>query len=125
MRNAMRVLILGLIGLAACGGGDGQTVSERCTESAQVLCDRIYECFTAAEREEAGLPATEAGCVTSIEAEAGCARATASTYCEGNRRYHADEHEDCIEQMRTASCGQISSDTDSPAPACDRICTVE
>jgi len=146
----MRLLIVVSLSFAACfGGGDDdepnvpdagtgidsgngngsgesrRTVSERCTLVAETLCDRLYGCLSPEGREAAGLPGTEAACVTAIEAEVGCARASEKTFCEGNERYHADQHELCIEQIETASCGQLTTDTKNPAPACGRICSVE
>jgi len=47
--------------------------------------------LTDPERTALGLPATEAGCVTQFENDAGCQNATADNICDGSEIFHPDK----------------------------------
>jgi hypothetical protein len=112
--------------LAGCGSSDSVSPREGCEDLAVALCDRLYTCFTAAELDAAGYPASEAACVTEFETTQGCAAQTEDNACEGNETFHGDEASNCIDQTQGLECSQVrSGDIDDAAPACDKVCAVD
>lgn len=116
--------------LAACGGGGGGGASPQaaCEDAQANLCERMYTCYTAEELAVIGFPSSEAACVSMLQASEGCTRQTKDNACTGNERYHADQAEDCTDQIGGLSCSQIRDpdlDIEKAAPACAKICTVD
>lgn len=108
-----------LMSLGACGGGDPSPV-EACEDLSRISCNRVYECFTATQIAAAGLPATEAECVTEQVADADCANATAADACGTNETYHPDKIDGCFSALRASSCDAFLA---GDFPACDAVCT--
>ena len=113
-----------------CGGGGGAGISPRaaCEDMWANFCERVYACYTDAEVADAGLPSTEAACVTMIQANRGCAAQTVENTCEGNARYHADQADICVDQISGLSCSQVRDDSVDlfvVAPACGKMCAID
>ena len=115
------------VGTTACGGGPSPR--EICEHGVAVICERIYTCYTDAERAAANYPVTEAGCVTVLETEQyGCANKTPVNVCDANEMWHSEEAERCIDQVANLECSQVRSsnfNVEHEAPACERVCQVE
>ena len=128
--GAMRKTLISILAvLGACGGG-GSDLSPRegCEELSSSLCARYYTCFTAAELQAAGFPATEAACVTAYSQMLGCSAVTNENACDGNERYDGEAAGDCVDQVGGLECAQVRDeefDFELAAPACGRVCVVE
>jgi hypothetical protein len=120
--------ILVIVLLAACGGGnDGITPQEACMDVSAATCERLYACFSAAELAKAGYPASEAACVTMLQAAKGCAAQTTANACTGNAKYQPAKAAECSDQITGLACSQIRDpffDEQTAAPACASICAV-
>jgi hypothetical protein len=114
-------LILALAA-AGCGSSDPLTPSASCEQTTSARCARYYACYTPDEISAAGLPATEADCVTMMEADEACAQETVASACSGNGTYHADEASMCVDQISALPCSQLH-DLNTAAPACGKICS--
>lgn len=124
------LLTSSLVLFSACGGGDGggpTSVSNimepvtLCNEVVKTECKRIYECTTPAARQLAGLPATEADCVSQLTVYLKCSEATADKVCTGDKAYTLKQGNSCIDQANLASCDQINNNgtnISAYAPAC-------
>lgn len=118
-----------LAAIAGCGGSsDGLTPRGACEDVQANLCERLYACYTPAELASLGFPASEAACVTQLQASEGCANQTASNTCTGNERYHPDQANTCVDQISGLACSQVR-DPDlsltTAAPACAKVCAVD
>jgi hypothetical protein len=128
MRHLLLVSCSILISTAAACGGGGVTPREGCEQAAVALCDQLYTCFTAAELAAAGYPTTEAACVTQFHTTQGCAAQTEANACTGNETYHADQADNCIDQIGGLECTQVRDpnfNVDVAAPACGKVCAVD
>ncbi len=117
-----------LVGLSAmgCGGSDSLAPAEACNEVASGLCDRFYACYTAAEISAAGLPATEADCVTMLESSFSCTQQTVANTCGSGGAYHGDQASECADQVHGLACSQVRDpnfDQNTAAPACSKVCS--
>ena len=112
----------------ACGTGNDITPREECEDTSSALCERMYACMTAAEVAAAGLPASEAACVTSYEASRGCAAQTLQNVCvNGNATYNGDEASHCTVQITNLTCAEILDPAFSlaaSAPSCAQVCQI-
>lgn len=120
----MRMLLILL--LAGCP--NDFTPRESCEGGAEAQCERMYACLTSAQLTAGGWPSTQAGCVTKLETDRGCAAATTSNICTGNGVYHPDDARECIDQINGLECSQLldrTIDLKQAAPACGRVCRVE
>jgi hypothetical protein len=129
MQGIKLVSALVLVGaLGACGGGDSLSPVEACNQEMETTCARIYECYTAAQLQAAGYPATESACVTSFESSQGCSAKTSDNFCEtGNAVYHGEAVSGCIDQVNGLTCADImahASDLDTVAPKCAEVCVI-
>ena len=118
-----------IVGLSAigCGGSDALSPRELCEQLSSAQCERIYACYTAAEIQAGGAPATEAACVTQLQAERGCSQETLSNVCTGNEKYHGDQASLCVDQTMGLPCSQVRDPNFDPAtatPACVKACSV-
>lgn len=119
-----------MVGLSAvgCGGGSGGLAPrDACDQLSSAQCERTYACYTAAEIQAAGLPATEAACATQLQASRGCTEQTTSNTCTGNEKYHADQANLCVEQVMGLQCSQWRDpnlDDATATPACVKVCSV-
>lgn len=114
-----------MVGLSAtgCGGGSNSlTPRESCEQAQSGLCERVYACFTPAQISEAGLPPTEAECVTGAESDKDCAHKTLANACVGSASYHGDQARLCADQVSALTCSQLS-DVDAATPACAKVCS--
>jgi hypothetical protein len=123
MRNLFVVIVLG--GLVGCGGDDGLSPAAACSQAASAACQKLYQCLTEPERMAAGLPATEAACVTEFEADQGCAAMTEMNACDTGETYHSDQAQHCIHEFQALDCEAVRSGMiDENTPACQMVCTV-
>jgi hypothetical protein len=119
-----------VLGFTACGGdgAGGPTPRQACEDLSSALCERIYACLTPAELAAAGLPASEAACVTAEEAANGCAAETLDNVCTGgNEKYDASEAAKCSDQVVGLTCSQVRDpalDVKTAAPACAKTCVI-
>ncbi|MFT3696127.1 MAG: hypothetical protein QM831_23515 [Kofleriaceae bacterium] len=121
--------VLLVSGLVAYGcGGSSTSPSEACNQVQETTCAKLYSCFTAAQLQQAGYPATEAACVTMSEQDQGCAAETEANACSGagaNAVYHGENVQGCIDQLNNLTCTDLmGSNVDAKAPKCDEICIV-
>ena len=128
MKNLFFVAMMVMAG--ACGGDDdGSTAdpSAACDQFVEVFCGKIYECTTEGERDLAGYPPTEAGCVTQQKEDFGCAEQTLENVCDGGETYDPGTADECLDQLQALECGQIRDgvDDEEEIPACGEVCTVE
>jgi hypothetical protein len=131
------VVVLGVTWASGCGGGsdDGgtsdqglspQQVQQLCNSMADAECEKVYECLSSDELAIFGLPATVAACKSEYRSDLGCdAWESESDICSGNKTFHREELNRCLDQVDRASCSQVRSDTTDYAPACERVCSVE
>ena len=124
----MSRVLLGLtFALAACGASQDITPREACEDTSVALCERLYACLTPAEVAAAGLPAAESACVTSYDAQRGCAAQTTENVCTGNEKYSGVQASKCSDQVVGLTCAQVRDPTftlQTGAPACAKICAV-
>lgn len=106
--------------VGACGGD--LSPREACEEAASALCSRFYACYTAEERAAGMLPATEAECVATFQAD--CAMETEATACEMNETYDGGAAAECVDQIGGLTCAQVRDQAAVAAAtsACDRVC---
>jgi hypothetical protein len=118
-----------LVAVVGCGGsGDGADPKAACQDQQVTVCERFYTCYTADELEAIGFPPTEAACVTMLQASEGCSQQTTENVCVGNERYHADQADDCLDQIAGLACSQVRNpdlDIELAAPACGKVCAVD
>ncbi len=124
------VAMLAILGVQGCGGSGGGGITPRaaCEDAQANLCERLYTCYTPDELAALGFPASEAACVSMLQASEGCDRQTAENACTGNERYHADQADSCVEQITGLACGQVRDpdlDLEKAAPACAKVCAVD
>jgi hypothetical protein len=122
-------MMLAGVAVVGCGGsGDGVSPRQACEDSQANLCERFYQCYTAAELAQLGFPSSEAACVSQLQASQGCASQTTSNICTGNERYHADQASECVDQITGLACSQVRDpnlDLKTAAPACGKVCVVD
>jgi hypothetical protein len=121
----LAIIVSVVLGLAACGGDP--TPKEACNDLAAALCNRFYECFTAAELAAGGFPPSEAGCTTKYQTDYGCSAQTVENTCDGNEKYHGGYADDCVDQLKGVDCSQIRDpnfDFNAAVPACDKVCSI-
>ena len=119
-------LCLSLSSLVACGDGDSLAPREACDQLVEATCGRFYACLTAAEISAAGLPPTEAQCITQRQTQLGCAAQTVESTCDTGETYHADKAGACVDEFQALECAQIRDpnlDLDTAAPSCGQVCT--
>jgi len=116
-----------VVALAACGGGGGGSPAQQCRDGVAATCGQLYTCLSPTELAAAGYPATEAACITMLEASAGCDAQTADNACTGNETYHSDKADQCVDQINGLECTQLRDpafDLNTAAPACGQVCAV-
>src|SRR5688572_14822894 len=122
---AMMVVVSG-----ACGGGDddGSTgdPAVACEQAVEVICAKLFECYTEDERGAIpGFPSSEGACISDGKDEAGCEEQTLENACEGSEVYDPAAASECLDQLDALSCGQVRDGLEDDAPACEDTCTVE
>jgi hypothetical protein len=122
--------ILVLAVLVGCAGNNdgGESPRQACEDTTSALCERIYACLTPEELSANGLPANEAACVTSFQANEGCAAQTTDNVCtNGNAKYSPSEASECIDQVHGLTCSEVRDpnfDQNVSAPACAKVCQI-
>ena len=126
--NRLVVAFMVVVG-AACGGDDDSTAdpAAACEQYADVLCAKLFECTTEAEREAIpNFPATEAACVSEQKEELGCAEQTLENVCDSNETYDPAAAAECLDQLDALECGNVRDGVDEDEiPACEEVCVVE
>jgi hypothetical protein len=123
---SLSFLFAGLV-LPGCPSSQDITPRQACEDTSVALCERLYACLTPVEIAAAGLPESEAACVTSEDAKRGCAAQTVENVCVGNEKYSGVEASVCSDQVVGLSCSQVRDPAfqlASGAPACAKICEV-
>jgi hypothetical protein len=118
---------IALLATAACNNSDpGVTPRQACENTSSALCERLYACHTAAEIAASGLPADEAACVTTLDAQRGCAAQTVDNVCTGgNQKYNGVEAAKCGDQVVNLTCAEVRDpafNVQVSAPACAAVC---
>lgn len=119
----MRLLdVFFIFALAACGGSGSSSPNldaggaAACVHLGAVFCHQLYACYSADDRLSEGLPATEAECVTAMNAH--CGDATPSPgYCKGSPELSEMAATDCATDLDGMTCAQF---TGTPPP--DDVC---
>jgi hypothetical protein len=121
---------VGIWAFGACGGdGDGAGGSSAsdpvtaCKEITQIMCDKIFKCFTAAELEPHkttyGLNPEDCR----IKLDADCIPDKKN--CAAGKTFQPEMAQKCIDGIKTFNCNDLV-DPNTPAPAaCDQTCVVK
>lgn len=123
LRSIMLMVCFSVVGC----GGDGVSPRQACEDTASAQCERVYACLTPQEITNAGLPSSEAACVTMLQASRGCAAQTTKNACTGNAKYNSSEAAKCSDQVEGLACSQVRDpffDIATEAPACGKICEI-
>lgn len=122
-------LLLGLTSLAlpACSGkSDGGTPSQadQCKAYYTTECNKIYECFSAAELAQTNgeFGTSKADCPAAVEAATPCAQLAA---CDTGQKYNSAKATECTKALAAVTCS-VFTDPNGQAPAaCDEVCTTD
>ena len=129
MKRLLLVMIVAASG--ACGGdddgGSAANPAVACEQAVEVICAKLFECYTEAEREAIpGFPANEGACISDGKDDAGCEEQTLDNVCDGGEVYDPGAASNCLDQLEAVECGQVRDGLDDgEAPACEDTCTVE
>ena len=129
MRKLLAVVACG-VGISifgACGGGGssgGGSVSdpvEGCKQGAQVICDKIFKCYTKDEldllKDAVGLNAAD--CATKFSADC----TPEKQNCNAGETFHADKASECLDGYKTFTCEDIKRSPIVEPAACAQVCT--
>lgn len=118
-----------LVALLWCGcaveGGEseGESPAETCTRVAGVICQKMFECYSAEERAAAMLPATEEDCAVQVEGDLECATQTAENQCAAGETYDPMMAQDCVAEYEALTCDIVRDGiADSDTPSCPHVC---
>ena len=95
------------------------TISEACTARVQVLCSKLFECFTT---EEIGPEMPNQGvCVSLTEAANGC---EGLTMCSNGAAFYPEDAARCVDDIAGMNCAafKVASEDDVQPQACDDSC---
>ena len=124
MRSIM--MMVGLVMFAGCPSDD-VSPKQACENIASAKCERIYACLTPQELMANNFPASEAACVTMLQAQLGCEAQTTKNACTGNEKYNGGAAAKCGDQLEGLACSQVRDpffDIKTEAPACASICKI-
>jgi hypothetical protein len=119
---------MGIWAFGACGGGGDGTGSisdpvDGCKQGNQVVCDKVFNCFT---KEELDQPAFKAAfglnapdCVTKLNADCTPDRQN----CSAGETFHADKASECLEGYKNFNCTDIKAQPPITPAACGQVCT--
>ena len=128
MRVLMRSLAAAALALVAGCGSSGPSPVESCNDAVVAICHQVYTCFTPDEIAAANLPAQESACVSMSETAAGCSAKTTANFCDNNQKFHADQVDGCVSEVKNLTCAQVKTaginNLESLAPTCQKVCTV-
>jgi hypothetical protein len=117
---------VGIWSLGACGGdsSSGSSISDPvdgCKQGNQVLCDKIFKCYTKDEldRLKDGIGLNSSDCTTKFNAQ--CTPEMQN--CNSGETFHADKASECLDGFKTFTCDDIKRDPLVSPAACDQVCT--
>jgi hypothetical protein len=123
-----RALLLALL-LSACAvegsdsAVDGESPSETCSRVAAVICQKLFECYSADERAAAMLPATQEDCLAQIEGDLECATQTVDNQCDQGEAYDPDMAQSCVVEYEGLTCDIVREGIgDDDTPSCAQVC---
>lgn len=118
------MLVLVWCGCSVEGGDtDMESPAETCSRVAGVICQKMFECYSAEERAAAMLPATQEECATQIEGDLECATQTADNQCEAGETYDPMMAQDCVAEYEQLTCEVVKAGiTDTDTPSCAQVC---
>jgi len=113
----------------ACGGdnnGGSGSISDAvdgCKQGDQVICDKIFKCFTKDELDQLkdvfGL--STADCVTKLNAEC----TPEKKNCNSGQMFNADKAQECLDGYKTFTCEDVKRNPPVAPAACAQVCTVK
>jgi hypothetical protein len=107
----------------ADSGSAEESPAETCSRVAEVVCQKLFECYGAEERAAAMLPASEEACVGQIEGDLECASQTVGNQCDAGETYDADRAQDCVSEYEELTCDVVKAGIqDSDTPSCAEVC---
>jgi hypothetical protein len=130
MKNVLAGLsIVGLFAIVGCGGDDDKgggtgTPEAACKSIVAELCSKFYGCLSEAELDAARsldlfpVGNNEADCRTKNEQEQ-CTEQQLK--CDSGKSYNSGKASECLNQYKSYSCDEFTTQEDSPA-ACEAIC---
>jgi hypothetical protein len=109
----------------ACGsdnsGGSASDPVAGCKQINQIVCDKIFKCFTQTELESSkdtiGLNASD--CAVKFDAE--CIPEMVN--CNAGETFHGDKLSSCIDGFKTFTCDDIKRQPRVDPAACGQVCT--
>lgn len=118
--------LLCALALSACaveGAESGESPAETCSRVAEVICQKMFECYSAEERAAAMLPASQEDCLAQIEGDLECASQTAENQCAEGESYDPAMAEACVGEYAELTCDVVREGiADSDTPACAAVC---
>jgi hypothetical protein len=109
--------------VAACGGDiEGTSARGSCYDVESSVCSRYYECYTAIQIAEIGLPPTVQGCATQL-GNSECSGFSEGS-CPGGLVFHPEAVDECRAAVLVADCALIDTAPGS-VPACDAVCATQ
>ena len=121
-------VVFGLLsGACAVEGGESESSdespSETCSRVAGVICQKLFECYSPAERAAGMLPASEADCLGQIEGDLECATQRVDNQCAEGESYDSARAQDCVVEYEGLSCDVVREGiTDDDTPSCAQVC---
>ena len=120
-------LFLPLVLWCACAVDGGETgsesPSETCSRVAEVICQKLFDCYSAGERAAAMLPATEEECLGQIEGDLACATQTADNQCAEGETYDPELAQNCVGEYEALTCDVVRDGiADTDTPSCSQVC---
>lgn len=114
------IVLAAFMAVASCGGDSGPSPEQGCKDLVATLCNKIFDCYTAAELAEAKdqVGNSKSDCATKLQS-AQCT--STAVMCDAGKTYHADKAQSCLDQIKAFSCTDIKNDTPDPA-ICDQVC---
>jgi hypothetical protein len=103
-------------------------VESYCNEWVGIVCRQLFACYTQEERDNVGVPPTEAECAASSGED--CAMASSADVCQGfglEGTFQVDQAEPCVMEFGAFTCEQFR-DPDTAtvlatyAPSCVAMC---
>jgi hypothetical protein len=127
IRIAASLLIALVCGACAVEGGEsegaGESPAETCSRVAEVICQKMFECYSAEERAAGMLPASEEDCLAKIEGDLQCASQTVDNQCDEGETYDPDLAQACVGEYEGLTCDVVREGSiDASTPSCAEVC---
>jgi hypothetical protein len=121
MRKAHALILLPVLLLLSCGGDD-LTPVDSCKQVYSILCDKIFNCLTPAEKElnKADIGLNAADCKVKFQASECNADKAA---CDVGETFHSDNAQMCLSGFMMLSCNDVKADPFIPPAICGQVCT--